>query len=120
MYIGVYGMSFDQFWKGDCWLARYYREIYIAKRKAENERDWYMGNYVYQALTTALSNAFRKKGTPAEHYLEKPFKIFPPTKEEIEEENRKEKEKIEAVYRNLLMKQRAEKAAKEQQDHAEA
>ena len=33
---------------------------------------------------------------------------------------RREKEKIEAVYRSILAKQRAEKAAKEQTDNAEA
>lgn len=113
-------MTYDQFWRDDPWIAKTYRDAYVARRKAENERDWLLGNYNYQAVAIAMSNAFRKKGSQAEHYLEKPFPIFPPTKEEIEAENRREKEKIEAVYRSILAKQRAEKAAKEQTDNAEA
>ena len=117
-------MTYDQYWRDDPWIAKTMREAYVAKRKAENERYWLMGNYTYSALCTALGNAFRKKNTPADHYLEKPFPIFPPTKEEIERENAKEQEKIEAVYRSIMKKQQAEKAAKaakeQEQDNAEA
>ena len=123
VYIGVYGMTYDQFWRDDPFIAKTMREAYIARRKAENERDWLLGNYFYHGLCTALGNAFRKKGSPAEKYIEKPFPIFPPTKEEIERENAREKAKIEAVYRSILRKQQAEKAARaakeQKQDNAE-
>lgn len=125
VYIGVYGMTYDQFWRDDPWIAKTMRDAWVARRKAENERDWLLGAYNYQALCTALSNAFRKKGTPAEKYLEKPFPIFPPTKEEIERENAKERAKIEAVYDSLLRQQRqrnqreAEEIAAKEQANAE-
>ena len=117
--MGVYGMTYDQFWRDDPWLAKYYRLAYIEKRKEENRRDWILGNYFFDAVSVAISNAFRKKGTQPMHYLEDPLPIFPPTEREIEEQNRKEKEKIEAVYRSIMKKQRADKAAKEAKQNAE-
>lgn len=112
-------MTYDQFWRDDVWLAKAYRDAYVERRKEENHRDWLLGAYVYNAVCTALANSFRKKGAKEEMYLEEPFPIFPKTKEEIEAENRKQAEKIEAVYRSIIKKQRAEKAAKEQQTNAE-
>ena len=114
--MGVYGMSYNEFWRDDPWLAKYYREAYVCRRKAENHRDWLMGAYNYNAVSTALSNAFRKKGGQSQEYIEEPIPIFPKTKEEIDEENRKQAEKIEAVYQQMIARQKAEKAAKEQQN----
>lgn len=119
MYIGVYGMTYDQFWRDDPWIAKTYRKVYVERRKEENRRDWLLGAYVHHAVAVAVGNAFREKGKNPENYLEEPFPIFAPTEAEIEEANRREKEKIEAVYRSILMKQRAEQAAKEQTDNAE-
>lgn len=114
-------MTYDQFWRDDPWIAKCYREAYVERRKEENRRDWLMGAYAYNAVGTVLSNAFKKKGARPDLYLEEPFRLFPPTKEEIDEENRKQAEKIEAVYRQMIARQKAEKAAKEQeQQNAEA
>jgi hypothetical protein len=116
--MGVYGMTYEQFWREDPWIAKYYREAYVERRKEENRRDWLMGAYAYNAVATALSNAFKKKGTKPDSYLEEPFRLFPPTKEEIAEANRKEKERVEAVYKSLIKQQRqrqAQAAAKEQE-----
>lgn len=118
--MGVYGMTYDEFWRDDPWLAKWYRLAYIEKRKAENRRDWILGNYFFDAVGVALGNAFRKKGSQPMRYLEDPLPIFPPTQAELDEANRKEQEKIEAVYRSILKKQRAEKAAKENTQNAEA
>ena len=78
----AYGMTYEQFWFGDPWIARSYREAYVERRKEENTRDWLQGAYIYNAVSTALANAFRKKGTKTVDYLEEPFRIFPLTKEE--------------------------------------
>ena len=115
-------MTYDQFWRDDPWIAKCYREAYVERRKEENRRDWLMGAYAYNAVGTVLSNAFKKKGARPDLYLEEPFRLFPPTKEEIEEENRKTKAKVEAVYKSLIKQQRqrkAQEAAKEQADNAE-
>lgn len=107
--MGVYGMTYDEFWRDDPMLALYYREAWIERRKAENHRDWLLGAYYYNAIATALGNAFKKKGSKAEPYLEEPFPIFPLTKEEEEAKAQKEKEKIEAVYTSIMKQQRERK-----------
>ena len=45
--MGVYGMTYEQFWHGDPWLAKAYREAYVERRKAENNRDWFSGKLPY-------------------------------------------------------------------------
>lgn len=120
--MGVYGMTYKEFWQDDPWKAKYYREAYVERRKAENHRDWLLGAYFFNAVSITLSNAFRKQGKQAENYLEEPFPIFPPTKDEEAEKARKEKEKIEAVYKSMMIKQRQRKqqeAAKETIENAE-
>ena len=113
-YIGVYGMTYNQFWYGDPWLAKTYRNAYIERRKEENTRDWLQGAYVYNAVATALSNAIRKRGAQQVNYLEEPFQIFPLTKEEQEAKAAKENAKIHAAMMAQAAKFRAEKAAQEQ------
>lgn len=114
--MGVYGMTYDEFWRDDPWLAKYYREAYVERRKEENRRDWLQGAYFYNAVATALGNAFRKKGQKPTDYISEPLQIFPPTKEEQEAKITKEREKAEAVFKQLIAKQRAAKAAKELKD----
>ena len=111
-------MSYEQFWFGDPWIARSYREAYVERRKEENTRDWLQGAYFYNAITTALANAFRKKGTKTVDYLEEPFRIFPLTKEEQEAKAARDNAKIHAALMQQAAKMRAEKAAREQ-EHAE-
>lgn len=113
--MGVYGMTYEQFWLEDPWKAKWYREAYIERRRAENRRDWMLGAYVYNAMSITLSNAFRKKGTKAENYLEEPFPVFE-TKEERLAKERKEAAKMEAVMKAMIAKQRAERLAKEQEE----
>ena len=110
MYVGVYGMTVEQFWFGDPWLAKYYREAYVERRKGENRRDWLQGAYFYTAVATALSNAFRKKGAKAQGYIEEPFHIFPLSEDETERKMEREREKAEAVMKQMIARQRAEKA----------
>ena len=75
VYIGVYGMTYEQFWFGDPWIAASYRRAYVARRKEENLRDWLQGAYYYNAVSTALSNAFRKKGQSPINYLARPLSL---------------------------------------------
>jgi hypothetical protein len=113
--MGVYGMTYEQFWLDDPWKAKWYREAYVARRREENRRDWLLGAYVYNAMSTVISNAFRKKGNKPENYLEEPFPIFE-TEEDRQMKRQKEAAKAEAVLKSMIAKQRAEKAAKETQD----
>lgn len=107
-------MTYAQYWYGDPWLAKTYREAYVERRKEENVRDWLQGAYYYNALVTALSNAFRKKGAKVHPYLEEPFQIFPLTKEEREAKAAKDEAIIHAALMRQAAQMRAEKAAREQ------
>lgn len=112
--MGVYGMTYNEFWYGDPWLAASYRKAYVERRKAENTRDWLQGAYFYNAITAAMANAFHKKGAQPVNYLEEPFQIFPLTAEEKAEKQAKE----EKILMDAMLRQaaqfRATKAAQEQ------
>ena len=112
-------MTYDQFWFGDPWMARSYREAYVERRKEENTRDWLQGAYIYNAVSTALANAFRKKGAQAVDYIEEPFQIFPLTAEEKAAKEARENAKMHAMLMAQAAKFTAEKAAREQRNHAE-
>ena len=67
------GMSSAEYWTGDPVLARYFREAYQLKQEQQDYNAWLQGMYFYEALSTALPNAFRKKGTPTLNYTEQPY-----------------------------------------------
>lgn len=118
--MGVYGMTYEQFWHGDPWLAKAYREAYVERRKAENNRDWLSGRYFFDALSISLSNAFRKQGTPAKDYLEEPYQLFDLNEDERAIAEAKMREKTEEVYRQMIARQKAEKAAKAAKEQEQA
>lgn len=67
------GMTYEEFWNGDPTLAYWYRRKREAEDRRENERAWLYGRYEFVAVSTALTNGFRKEGRPAIDYPEKPF-----------------------------------------------
>ena len=90
MYI-VYGMSWEQYWLGDPWIAQAYREAHILRRKMRNEELWLMGLYAQSAVGSVVASAFGKHKV---NYVDKPFNIFPKTQIEKEEEKRNTKLKL--------------------------
>ena len=90
-YYMLYGMTYDQFWYGDSWMAATFREYHILKRKQKNEELWVNGMYQLNALTVALNNAFSNKKIK---YPEKPFDIFGKTELEKEQEKIQERQKL--------------------------
>ena len=91
------GVSYDEYWNGIPELVKHYRDAYQYKMKARNEELWRQGYYHYVAVSTALSNGFRKKGASPIEYIEKPIPI---TKLEIKEQKEQEE-------RNRLVKLRS-------------
>ena len=67
------GMSSAEYWTGDPVLVRYFREAYQLRLEQQDYNAWQQGLYYYEALSIALSNAFRKKGAPALNYTEQPY-----------------------------------------------
>ena len=86
-------MPEDQYWNGKPYLAVVYREMAQNKRKEKNEYLWIQGMYIYEAFSTVMYNAFRKKGATPARYAEKPYRITPMTEEEKEEQAEKERQK---------------------------
>lgn len=63
-------MTIEQFWHDDPKLIYVYQKAYLNKLHQEAHTQGY---YYFIGLTTALGNAFRKKGQKAEEYPKKPL-----------------------------------------------
>lgn len=87
-YYMSYGMSYDEYWYGDAYLVKFYRDSYKLKMRYDDVFMWKQGMYIYEALcdVSPILHAFSKKGTKPLQYRAKPMS------EEIKE-NKTEKEK---------------------------
>ena len=65
------GMTWDEYWHGDPWAVRAYREAYKAKRESESFIAWLHGMYVRDAI----ASCFTDKKNPYK-YPEKPYELF--------------------------------------------
>ena len=106
-------MSETQFWDGDPFLAIAYRKAYKLKRQLDNEQAWLEGLYNMDAFAVVLANAFKKRGSKQEKYLERPIDIFPLTEEErqqrIQEENKRMTDALKAMQRSQRNKKKPKK-----------
>ena len=96
------GMSYQEFWYEDCWIANYYLKAYTIKKDQINEQLWLQGMYVFEAILCAspVLHAFSKKGTKPLPDAEKPFlmdKINPVEKTQEQIEREKENERLKAI-----------------------
>lgn len=87
----VYGMTYDQYWFGDPWMAKAYREAFMLRQKKRNEEMWLQGAYIMNAVSTAIHNNFSNRKSD---YLKEPLDIYPKTEAEKREEIRREKLKL--------------------------
>lgn len=88
------GMTYDEYWNQDPWLAKDYRDAWELKQKTENYNAWLQGLYNYKAFGVILGNAFRKKGHKADTYFDKPIEFD-------EEEKRTPQQIRQEVYDRL-------------------
>lgn len=101
-----YGMPLDEFWHGDMRLLQVYQKAYL---RDKSYTAWLNGNFVMVAHGLALSNAFKKQGEQDKQYpeWEDPIeKLSKPkiTKENREIEARKEQQRQNAWFSNILHK----------------
>lgn len=66
-------MTVEQFWHSDPMLLKVYEKAYLRRLHTEAHAQ---GFYGFVALSTALGNAFRKKGEKAREYPRKPEDPF--------------------------------------------
>lgn len=93
------GMTYDEFWEGDCVLPKYYREAHEYRNTQKNQELWMQGLYVHEAVAVVVSNALKKKGASPVKYPEKPHPItkleqqYEKEQQEIREKQNREKAK---------------------------
>ena len=70
------GMTYEQYWDGDCCMTKYFRRMDELKRSRNNEESWLLGCYIYDALLSVypVFNALSKKKEPYP-YRSSPFPI---------------------------------------------
>lgn len=100
------GMSYQEFWYEDCWIAKYYLKAYKIRKEQINEQLWLQGMYVYEAIIDAspLLHAFSKKGTKALKYSKEPYPLYEKTEKEKEVEVKKEREKAKLFFEKWAKK----------------
>ena len=91
------GMSYAEYWEGDCSLARYYRKAYQIKQEEINNNAWLQGMYIYDAVSTALHNALRGKNSKAREYAKQPYNFDNKEKSELEKAKEVEAEQAKAA-----------------------
>ena len=106
------GMSYDEFWYGDCWVASYYREAWKLKKQQLNEQFWLQGVYIYEALVDVapILHAFTKKGTKPLPFPEKPYDLYNDSKQS--KKKKKQEEENEKIRAELFLKQWVKDTAK--------
>lgn len=86
-------MTVKEFWEEDPNLLWAYRKSYIEKMKLEKEKTnfsaWLQGMYVYEAVSKALYNGFRKSGQASLDYSNSPYEF-----NEVKSVDEKRKEEI--------------------------
>ena len=106
------GMTPTQYWEESPHLAVVYRKAYRLKREADNEQAWLQGLYVYDAFAVCLANAFAKRGSKKQNYIEKPIDIYPLTEREKKRREAEENAKMQAAMEAMVREQRRKKKSK--------
>ncbi len=83
------GMTFEQYWDGDCQLTRYYRKAHQLRQQRRNQELWVQGAYIYEAIldVAPVLHDFAKKGTKPRPYVSVPY---PLTRQEVAERKKQE------------------------------
>ena len=97
------GMTYEQFWDEDPYLAKYYRQADEMRIERKNQELWLQGLYVYEALcdVAPILQAMAKKGTKARPYPEQPYSIT----EKQRKREAEEKERATAMKGKRFMEQ---------------
>ncbi len=87
------GMTYEQYWEGDCTLVKYYRQAEELRNEKRNQELWLQGMYIYEALcdVSPILHAFAKKGAKPNSYSTKPYAI---TEKQIRQEREEKERKV--------------------------
>ena len=89
MYMSL-GMTYSDYWDGDCVLTKYYRKKYELDRDRKNFELWLQGMYIYEALLDVypVLNPLSKEKKPI------PYRSEPIPLNNAENEKIKERENL--------------------------
>lgn len=93
-------MTYEQYWYGDVWMVRAYRNADVQRQKRQNNEAWLQGLYIWDAVAKAVSNLGLKKGEKPQEYVKEPFDIFGDN-----EKKRKAIEEQELLQAKIYMRQ---------------
>ena len=74
-------MPSNEYWDGDPWLVKGYREAYKIKQDEQNTYLWLQGMYNYIGVATALNNGF---SNTKQEYPKQPFDLHQEEKKKQE------------------------------------
>lgn len=101
-----YGMTYEQFWRGETGIHTAYRKAYEREMKLRNEMLWLQGRYVYDAVGALVPIlSMRSKARKPEPYLEHPY--------DITEKDREAREEAEAKARYMKIREKVAAFAEE-------
>ena len=69
------GMSYEDYWENDVFIARFYRRAYDIKKERKNEELWLQGLYVYQAILAIAPALKAMSNASPEKYMEEPLPL---------------------------------------------
>ena len=90
----LYGMTPNEYWNASPLFARAYRQKHKLEIEQKNQELWLQGLYIYDAFSVVIANAFGKKGSKTQKYLDKPVELFPKPKENPQEITEKETQSV--------------------------
>lgn len=107
-----FGMTYNEFWFGDPWLTKYYREAYELKMKHYDEGYWRQGMYIYEALceVSPILHPFSKSTKPLP-YAEKPYSYIK-SSDEMPQEDLEQKKKNDRLIARVFFERWARDTAK--------
>lgn len=110
-------MTWEQYWYGDPWMAKFFQDAYLLKRRVKNEELWLEGLYIYRAVHAVVASAI---GNRSEKYLTNPIDFLPKTKAEKMQEEYEKRQKVIKFFDSLLIKNKEQKSNKGVDDHGES
>lgn len=99
-------MGYDVFWRlTPRLLSKFVDADRLRKRDIELQM-YLQGRYVFDAVSLALANGFRQKGTQPLNWLEEPYRLVPLTAEEQEAKAIEERKKVVEFFNAMIPKEK--------------
>lgn len=103
-------MTYNEYWNGDVWAVKHYRDAEKERQKHKNAEFWLQGMYIYEALcdVSPILHAFAQKGTKPIAYRSEPYPLTADEETaevDREKEQREENERLQAkIYMNQMLR----------------